>query len=70
MSTETTPTTQASRKHADGRKLNLKDEEGFFTNAVTIVSARYDESQHVWMYTVKDGNNNIIEGETREDHLE
>ena len=37
---------------------------------VSIVSARYDDQAHKWMYTLNDWENARISGETEEKELE
>ena len=60
---------QRPRKHADGKTLRKKNAQGILQYIVSIVSARYDNSRHSWMYTLNDYANERIAGETEETKL-
>ena len=57
---------QRERKWGDGKKLQKKDAQGIPKYVVYIVSARYDNGQRTWMYTLNDWKNERIAGETPE----
>ena len=60
---------QRPRKHDDEKKLRKKNSQGLFVHDVSIVSARYDDQEHKWMYTLNDWQNVRIPGETQETEL-
>ena len=47
-----------------------RNSQGLFVHDVSIVSARYDDKAHKWMYTLNDWQNARIPGETEEKELE
>ena len=57
------------QKYPIGKKLRLKNEHGIYEYDVSIVSARYDDQQHKWMYTLEDYKLDPIEGEKPENAL-
>lgn len=57
------------RKYADGKKQRMKNGQGILQYVVYIVSARYDNTRHSWMYTLKDWQNMPIAGEKEEIQL-
>lgn len=60
---------QRPRKWEDKKKLRKKNAQGILQYDVTIVSARYDDKHHSWMYTLDDWHNERIPGETAETML-
>ena len=60
---------QRDRKWDDQKKLRLKNAQGILAYQVIIVSGRYDEGHHSWMYKLKDWQSKPIAGETRETML-
>lgn len=60
---------QRKRKYADKKKLRKKNAQGILQYSVSIVSARYDDVRHKWMYTLNDWQNERITGETEEKEL-
>lgn len=63
------PIPQRPRKYADGKKQRMKNGQGILQYVVYIVSARYDNTRHSWMYTLKDWQNMPIAGEKEEIQL-
>lgn len=57
---------QRPRRFADGRKLRKKNAQGILQYNVSIVSARYDDERHKWMYTLKDWLDRLLDGEAEE----
>ncbi|KAL8849437.1 MAG: hypothetical protein Q9221_005609 [Calogaya cf. arnoldii] len=57
------------RKHADGKKLWMKNPQGSWEYRVTVVSATYSTANHRWEYTLNDVNNNPVQGKTKETDL-
>lgn len=64
------PIPQRPRKHSDGKKLRKKDSRGAFVYDVTVVSARYNTTNHRWEYSLKDYQGNKIAGVTAERDLQ
>ena len=60
---------QRPRKHADGKSLWKKNEQGLFEFPVKVVSATYNSTNHRWEYTLKDKDNQPIGGTTKETDL-
>ena len=52
-----------------GMKLRKKNAQGIAQYIVYLVSARYDESRHSYMYTLDDWQHERIPGETEETML-
>lgn len=52
-----------------GKKLWKQNAQGIHEYEVSIVSARYDNVRHSWMYTLKDWKNERVAGETEETKL-
>lgn len=63
------PLAKRPRKHTNGKKLRKKNAQGIPQYDVSIVSARYDNERHSWMYTLMDWRNESIFGETEETML-
>ncbi|KAL6718278.1 hypothetical protein ACLMJK_004366 [Lecanora helva] len=57
---------QRKRKFPDGKKVWKQNKNGVREDFVTIVSADYDYQRSGWMYTLKDGNGQLIGGKTPE----
>ena len=60
---------QRPRKYEDEQNLRMENAQGILEYDVSVVSARYDEEQHKWMYTLNDWQNERIAGETPETKL-
>ena len=60
---------QRPRKYEDEKPLRKMNSQGLFVHDVSIVSARYDDQVHKWMYTLNDWQNVRIPGETEEKEL-
>ena len=60
---------QRDRKFENGERPWLKNAQGVYDRAVTVVSARYDSVNNTWMYTLKDRNMQTISGEFVETRL-
>ena len=60
---------QRPRKYADSKKLRLKNAQGILQQNVSIVSARYDDQRHSWMYTLNDWEDQRIADEAEETKL-
>lgn len=60
---------QRPQKFTVGKKLRKKNAQGILQYNVSIVSARYDKARRSWMYTLKDWQNEGIDGETEETKL-
>ena len=60
---------QRAQKYKIGEKRRKKNKYGVLEYTVTIVSAEYDSFHHKWMYTLKDVNGRMVDGETPETHL-
>ena len=60
---------QRPRKHANGKKLWMKNPQGIKEWMVTIVSATYNSTSHRWEYTMKDKDDEPIKGTVKERDL-
>ena len=60
---------QRARKWPDGKTLMKQNAQGIFEYEVTVVSARYDKTNHKWLYKLSDYNQQPIAGETPEIEL-
>lgn len=60
---------QRPQRFKEGARLWQKNAFGHPQHQVTIVSCRYDDAKHEWMYVLKDVHGMRIGGETAEDDL-
>ncbi|KAK0516459.1 hypothetical protein JMJ35_001062 [Cladonia borealis] len=60
---------QRARKWADGKTLTKQNAQGIFEFQVTVASARYDNTNHKWLYKLLDYKQQPIAGETPEVEL-
>lgn len=60
---------QRPRRFPDGKKTRKKNAQGILAFDVHVVSARYDEKEKSWMYTLEDWQQNPLPGETEETKL-
>ena len=60
---------QRPRKYIDGKKLRKKNAQGILQYNVSIVSARFDNTRHAWMYKVKDWQDQPMTEEVEETKL-
>ncbi|KAL2040233.1 hypothetical protein N7G274_007136 [Stereocaulon virgatum] len=57
---------QRARKWPNGKTLMMKNPQGIFEYEVTVVTAKYDNVDHRWLYTLNDYNGEQINEEVPE----